>query len=228
MNRKIRDAIEMFCVEEFGIQPNLDDIEPLINSLDKHILANYFGNKGNWKPDNKQFKATGTELIDKVNALNPQSVLDIGCGYNLLKSKIQNLWGIDPYNSHADEMIDLMDFPSTTMYDVVLVLGSINFGCEESIKEKLAKAVSLCEPRGHIFFRVNPGLEHRRAGAEWVDFFEWSPKKLEDFALENDCECIDVQEDRWRMDGDGLRYYAHWIRGRDLQTETVSIQNMGR
>ena len=228
MNRKIRDAIEMFCVEEFGIQPNLDDIEPLINSLDKHILANYFGNKGNWKPDNKQFKATGTELIDKVNALNPQSVLDIGCGYNLLKSKIQNLWGIDPYNSHADEMIDLMDFPSTTMYDVVLVLGSINFGCEESIKEKLAKAVSLCKPRGNIFFRVNPGLEHNRGGAEWVDFFEWSPKKLEEFALENDCECIDVQEDRWRIAGDGLRYYAHWIRGRDLQTETVSIQNLGR
>jgi len=223
MNRKIRDALEMFCVEEFGTQPNLDDIEPLVNALDKHVLTRYFGNKGNWKPNNKRFTASGTDLIEKVNALNPERVLDIGCGYNLLKGKILNLWGIDPYNSNADQMIDIMDMENIYDvktgrygYDVVLCLGSINFGSEEDIKEKIAKAVSLCRLDGHIFWRVNPGITHTKDDAEWIDFFEWSPEKLEEFAEQHDCDCVDVQLDRWRDDDQGLRYYAHWIRRRSI------------
>ena len=223
MNRKIRDALEMFCVETFGTQPNLDDLEPLVNALDKHVLTRYFGNEGNWKPNNKRFTASGSDLIAKVNALNPERVLDIGCGYNLLKGKILNLWGIDPYNSNADQMIDIMDMENIYDvktgrygYDVVLCLGSINFGSEEDIKEKIAKAVSLCRLDGHIFWRVNPGITHTKDDAEWIDFFEWSPEKLEEFAEQHDCDCVDVQLDRWRDDDQGLRYYAHWIRRRSI------------
>ena len=148
--------------------------------------------------------------------------------YNLLKGKIQNLWGIDPYNTLADEIIDLMDIRLDKQHDVVLCLGSINFGCEKEIGRKIAKAVSLCKPSGNIFWRVNPGLTHSRAGAEWVDFFEWSAEKLKDFAEQHDCVCVDVQEDRWREDKEGLRYYAQWNRNRNTEAESVSLQNMGR
>ncbi len=228
MNRKIRDALEMFCAEQFGILTEPSDIEQLVNVLDKRVMHRYFGNDGNWKPNNKNFGASGDALIEKVNALEPKNVLDIGCGYNLLKGKIKNLHGIDPYNTLADEIIDLMDVRLDGQFDVVLCLGSINFGCETEIKRKVAKAVSLCRPSGHIFWRVNPGLTHTREGAEWVDFFEWDENKLRELAEENDCECVDVQEDRWRKDEQGLRYYAHWTRNRDIQAETVSLQNMAR
>ncbi len=228
MNRKIRDALEQFCAEKFGFKPDKGHLTALVDDLDRKVMHNYFGNKGNWKPDNKNFKASGEQLIEKVNALKPDSVLDIGCGYNLLKGKIKNLWGIDPYNTLADEIIDLMDIRLDKQHDVVLCLGSINFGCEKEIERKVAKAVSLCKPGGSYFWRVNPGLTHSRAGAEWVDFFEWDENKLRELAIKNDCECVDVQEDRWRDDGEGLRYYAHWIRNRDTEAESVSLQNMGR
>ena len=227
MNRKIRDALETFCKSNFGFTPDKAHLTTLVDDLDRKVMHNYFGNKGNWKPDNKNFSATGDALIEKVNALNPDKVLDIGCGYNLLKGKIQNLWGIDPYNTLADEIIDLMDVRLDGQYDVVLCLGSINFGCEKEIERKIAKAVSLCKPSGNLFWRVNPGITHSRPGAEWVDFFEWSPKKLEEFAEQHDCVCVDVQEDRWRNDDQGLRYYAHWVRNRDIQAEALSLHNMG-
>tara|TARA_Y100000289_G_C3913563_1_gene146094 strand:- start:234 stop:920 length:687 start_codon:yes stop_codon:yes gene_type:complete len=228
MNRKIRNALEQFCVETFGVKPDHNAMEPMVDALDRQVLHNYFGNTGNWRPDNKNFKASGEQLIEKVNALRPDSVLDIGCGYNLLKGKIKNLWGIDPYNTEADEVIDLMDIRLTGTNDVVLCLGSINFGDQTEIERKVAKAVSLCKPGGSLFWRVNPGLTHSRAGAEWVDFFEWNEDKLRELAIKNDCVCVDVQEDRWRDDGEGLRYYAQWNRNRNTEAESVSLQNMGR
>ncbi len=223
MNRKIRDALEKFCKENIGVTPSRKQLVALVDDLDSKVMHNYFGNKGNWRPDNKNFNASGEALIEKVNSLNPKKVLDIGCGYNLLKGKIQNLWGIDPFNSNADEMRDLLDVRVDGEYDVVLCLGSLNFGCEKQIDKQIEKAVSLCTPGGSLFWRVNPGLTHSRAGAEWVDFFEWSPDKLREFAEIHNCDCVDIQEDRWRDDKEGLRYYAHWIRRRQNEDQPVSV-----
>ena len=36
--------------------------------------------------------------------MNPDNVVDIGCGFNEFKGKITNLIGIDPYNDKADIM----------------------------------------------------------------------------------------------------------------------------
>ena len=120
-------------------------------------------------------------------------------------------------------MRDLMDARVDGEYDVVLCLGSLNFGCEKQIDKQIEKAVSLCKPGGSLFWRVNPGLTHSRAGAEWVDFFEWSPDKLREFAETHNCDCVDIQEDRWREDKEGLRYYAHWIRRRKNEDQPVSV-----
>jgi hypothetical protein len=74
----------------------------------------------------KKWKYSGLKLIEEVNALNPRSVLDIGCGYNEFKGKIRNLTGIDPYNDRADYKISIMDFRSNEKFDVILCLGSVS------------------------------------------------------------------------------------------------------
>ena len=55
-------------------------------------LKEYFG--GIWKPDWAKFEHSGYKLIEKINDLQPESVLDIGCGYNQLKEQIPNLYGV--------------------------------------------------------------------------------------------------------------------------------------
>ena len=36
-----------------------------------------------------------TPMIDKINALKPDAVIDLGCGANLYKKWINNLVGVD-------------------------------------------------------------------------------------------------------------------------------------
>ena len=217
MNRKITKALHDFCVETFGHAPDETMMIPMVQDLDRQVLKAYFGNKGNWTPNNKNFGVTGVEAISKaVNALEPKRVLDIGCGYNRIKPHVPGLYGIDPHNTNADEVVDIMDFMPEEEYDVVLILGSINFGSEDEIYYKMLKATSMCKVGGHMFLRVNPGLTHNREGAEWIDFYEWSPEKLAQAATRCNCEMVELQRDRWREGGDGLRYYAHWIRRGDI------------
>ena len=103
-------------------------------------MDSYFN--GIWKDTNYQFlKYSGYSLVDYVNNQRPDSVLDVGCGYNRLKGKIHNLIGIDPYNDCADMKISLETLvtdPTDPIYeksafDIVLCLGSINFGDEKNI-----------------------------------------------------------------------------------------------
>lgn len=222
MNRKIAKALHDWCMETFGVQPDETLMLPLLENLDEQLMFKYFGESGTWKGSRdgavkatEHFGQTGMSLIDKVNALNPESVLDVGCGYNLFKDKIQNLWGIDPYNTNADENVGIMEFQPEKEFDVVLALGSINFGSEESIYYQTLKLVSMCKEGGHIFLRVNPGVTHNRPGAEWIDFFEWSPEKLSQAATRCNCEMVELAQDR-ETNGNGIRFYAHWVRRGEL------------
>ena len=45
--------------------------------------------------------------------LKPRKVLTLGCGYHEFKGKIDNLIGIDPYNSNADIEVKLLDYHPT-------------------------------------------------------------------------------------------------------------------
>ena len=80
----------------FDIELNkIDDTEihALAEQIDRAVLKNYFGKV--WQAETKKFKYSGLAIIDEVNAMNPDNVIDIGCGYNEFKGKIQNLTGID-------------------------------------------------------------------------------------------------------------------------------------
>ena len=205
MNRKIKHELERYFHDTFGVTPPETLIDPMVQHLDKAIMQHYFSEGGEWKPNYSKFTHTGWALADRVNRMNPERVLDVGCGYNLFKDKIANLWGIDPHNTRADEMVGILDFQSDVQWDVVLCLGSINFGSAQKVMKELEKVVGLTKPGGSLFFRVNPGLQHDRAEAQWIDFFDWTPDWIHDTADFLGCRVTEIEPDQ-------KRYYFRWIK----------------
>ena len=149
-------------LEEVGFH----NIGELVDRIDDAILDRYF--REVWQPETKKFKYSGLKVIDEVNALNPKKVIDIGCGYNEFKGKINNLIGLDPYNKNADINAKTLDYVTDEKYDVVLALGSINFGSTDKVFSELEKVVSLTADGGKLFFRVNPGVQHNKPESKWI------------------------------------------------------------
>ena len=121
---------------------------------------------------------SGWTLINYVNKMNPERVLDVGCGFNRFKGKINNLIGIDPYNDAADVKISLEEYDGPTV-DVVLCLGSINFGNEDTIDHQINILDSIWTKKS--IFRVNPGLPHVWVNQEeWdgITWFAWTEEKI--------------------------------------------------
>lgn len=183
----IRDTFGVECDEMFS------SIEQYVACIDNHCLSNYFSKI--WQPNVKKWKYSGLKLVDEVNALNPRSVLDVGCGYNEFKGKIHNLTGIDPYNGRADHKISIMDFRSTEQYDVILCLGSINFGSQDKITAEMAKVVLLLAQGGTIFCRANPGVSHTGTEARWIEFFAWNVPFIIELAERFNLKILDIRDD---------------------------------
>ena len=98
-------------------------------------MESYFN--GKWDDSSLDgYKWSGYRLVDEINSQKPRSVLDVGCGFNRFKGKIKNLIGIDPYNDNADIKVSLEDYKAGPV-DIVLCLGSINFGDESVIDNQI-------------------------------------------------------------------------------------------
>ena len=102
-------------------------------------------------------------MIDDINAMNPTLVLDLGCGSNFYKNKIKNLIGVDILSKDEDivcpiESIDRIFQPNCA--DIILALGSINFGNDDLILEQLKQVNKVCKPGGLIYFRCNQNPSH--------------------------------------------------------------------
>jgi hypothetical protein len=183
----IKETFDINCNQKFT------SVEEYVQYIDNQCLNAYFSKI--WQPDMKKWKYSGLKLIDEVNALNPRSVLDVGCGYNEFKGKIQNLTGIDPYNDLADYKISIMDFRPNEKFDVILCLGSINFGSQDKITAEIAKTVHLLEDGGTIFFRVNPGVSHGRPESRWIEFFAWNVPFIIELAEKFNLKILDIRDD---------------------------------
>ena len=183
----IKQTFDIDCDQRFT------SMEEYVQYIDNQCLNAYFSKI--WQPDMKKWKYSGLKLIDEINALNPRSVLDVGCGYNEFKGKIQNLTGIDPYNDQADYKISIMDFRSNEKFDVILCLGSVNFGSQDKITAEIAKTVMLLEQGGTMFFRVNPGVSHDRPEARWIEFFAWNVPFIIDLAEKFKLKILDIRDD---------------------------------
>ena len=182
-----KETFDVVCNQKFTA------IEDYVNYIDSQCLNNYFSKI--WQPDMKKWKYSGLKLVDEVNALNPRSVLDVGCGYYEFKGKIHNLTGIDPYNDRADHKISIMDFQPNQLFDVILCLGSINFGSRDKITAEIAKIVLLLEDGGTMFFRANPGVSHDRPESRWIDFFAWNVPFIIELAERFNLKVLDIRDD---------------------------------
>ena len=179
----------------------IDDIEihALAEQIDRAVLKNYFGKV--WQPEIKKFKYSGLAIIDEVNAMNPDNVIDIGCGYNEFKGKIKNLIGIDPYNDRADIDVHTLDYKPDIQFDVAICLGSINFGSSDKILNELENVVNMVKPGGMLYFRVNPGIQHDRPAAKWINFYDWDPVFISNSAQYLNCDVLILRQD------DNNRFY---------------------
>tara|TARA_B100001094_G_scaffold76295_1_gene72715 strand:+ start:1758 stop:2459 length:702 start_codon:yes stop_codon:yes gene_type:complete len=197
--KTLRQAIQgTFDVEIEDVDYNT--IGELVDRIDDKVLDNYFRN--HWQGEMKKYKYSGLKLIDEVNSLNPRRVLDIGCGYHEFKGKIDNLTGIDPYNTNADHEVKLLDYSPTEKFDATLALGSINFGSTDKIFAELEHAVSLCNPGAVMFFRANPGLPHenepdrpRGDQSKWISFYAWDSNFVVNCASQLGVDILDIRTD---------------------------------
>lgn len=130
-----------------------------------------FFDRSTWPSSMSLWEWSGFNLVDQVAALLPRFVLDVGCGHNEFKGRIPNLVGIDIANDAADWMCDLVDAPlAPRSIDVILALGSVNFGDANDIDLQLTTLASWLTDTGRIIMRGNPGV----SVADSIEFFEWS------------------------------------------------------
>jgi len=191
-DEKLRQAIQGI----FNI--SIDDVKftnvgELVDRIDEEVLSKYFSEI--WQPKTKSFKYSGLSIINEVNSLNPRAVLDIGCGYNEFKSKIQNLTGVDPYNKCADISTSILNYVTDKKYDAIIAFGSINFGSTDKVFSELEKAVSLTAKNGKLFFRVNPGLPHDPPESNWISFYPWSTNFIVNCADYFGVDILDIKSD---------------------------------
>ena len=181
---------ETFDVE---LDKTYDTIVDYTVAIDNKCLHRYFAN--HWDNDMKKWKHSGLALIDQINDMKPRAVLDVGCGYNEFKGKIHNLIGIDPYNNRADHEIDIMEYRSMEKFDIILALGSINFGGRNKIIAEVSKCVNMLEDGGMMFFRVNPGVQHIKPEAKWIEFFAWNVPFIIELSEMFNLKILDIRDD---------------------------------
>jgi len=129
-------------------------------------------------------------------------VLDVGCGYNQFKERIPNLIGIDPYNNMSDYQVDILEYANVDEhFDAIIALGSINFNSLEDIRVRLANCNKLLAKGGKMFFRVNPGIQHKNG--PWVEVFEWSFEVAHNFAKE-----FELELETFKQDSNDRKYFV--------------------
>jgi SAM-dependent methyltransferase len=183
-----------YIQETFGVEvKRCETLEEYTQVIDDACLHKYFSKY--WQNDMKKWKYSGVALIDEVNGLKPRAVLDVGCGYNEFKGKIDNLIGIDPYNDRADFEVSTLEYKTDQKFDVILCLGSVNFGSRDKIIAEVDRCVNLLAEGGTMFFRVNPGIQHDRPEAKWIEFFSWNVPFIIDLADMFNLQVLDIRDD---------------------------------
>lgn len=178
-------------------------------SINQKALDQYFANHWNGGQDN--WSITNTENIaSKIK--DDELVLDVGCGYNPFEGHIKHLYAFDPAINGGHELCTLEEFTTTLKFDVILCMGSINFGSREHIANQVKKIVSLLKPGGRIYWRQNPGNpDHGNKECMDVPFFPWDKAANNELAGRFGCYINDFQID-CHTKADRVRLYAEWVK----------------
>tara|TARA_B100000959_G_scaffold145798_1_gene153112 strand:- start:447 stop:1013 length:567 start_codon:yes stop_codon:yes gene_type:complete len=170
------------------------------------------------RPDFNKYTYSGWKLLEEFD--NDAHILDIGCGYNMYKPYCKNLYGIDPYNKEADEMVKFEDYIPHKTFDVFLALGSLNFYDESYVESQIKHLSNMTKKGDLVFWRQNNGdIPHPKGGSlpeehKDVYFFPWSLEYNKYFTKKYGFEMLDFKEDTGIRLKDGkypIRYYVKWI-----------------
>jgi hypothetical protein len=196
--KKFKDSVESELQLPCDYVGTLRDI---VSDLSERYILRFFSEI--WKPRTNDYEHTGWQLVEEINALNPDKVLDVGCGYHPFKGRIQNLVGIDPYNNQADYEVDIPDYKvKPESHDVIMALGSINFNSKDEIQSRFAHCVSLLKPGGKFFLRANPGITHKTG--PYVEIFNWTFEVVNEFA-----ETYNLHLDTFKKDANERLYFVY-------------------
>jgi len=195
--RKFKDSVEA----ELSLPCDyVGTLRGITDDLSERYILRFFSEI--WKPRTGDYEHTGWDLADEINKLNPERVLDVGCGYHPFKGRIHNLVGIDPYNNCADYEVDILDYKVKHFYDVIIALGSINFNSRDEIEQRFAHCVSLLKQGGKFFLRANPGITHRTG--PYVEIFPWTFEVVNEFA-----ETYRLRLDTYKKDANDRLYFVY-------------------
>ena len=196
--RKFQDAVSA----ELQLESDyVGTVEYIVQDLDRRYTHRFFSEI--WKPRTGDYEYTGWSLVDEINQLNPQSVLDVGCGFHPFKGRIQNIVGIDPYNDQADYEVDILEYRvRPESHDVIIALGSINFNSRDDIEQRFAHCVSLLKTGGRFYLRANPGVPHKNG--PYVDIFPWSFEVVKELE-----ERYNLHLDTFKRDANNRLYFVY-------------------
>lgn len=196
--KKFKDAVEA----ELSLPCDyVGTLRSIVDDLSERYILRFFSEI--WKPRTGDYEHTGWELANEINKLNPQKVLDVGCGYHPFKGRIQNLIGIDPYNNCADYEVDILDYKvKPESHDVIIALGSINFNSRNDIESRFSHCVDLLKPGGRFFLRANPGITHKTG--PYVDVFPWTFEVANELA-----EKYNLHLDTYKKDANDRLYFVY-------------------
>jgi len=196
--RKFKDAVEA----ELSLPCDyVGTLRSIVDDLSERYILRFFSEI--WKPRTGDYEHTGWELADEINKLNPERVLDVGCGYHPFKERINNLIGIDPYNNCADYEVDILDYKvKPESHDVIIALGSINFNGRDEIQARFAHCVDLLKTGGRFFLRANPGISHKTG--PYVEIFPWTFEIANEFA-----EKYNLHLDTFKRDANDRLYFVY-------------------
>ena len=196
--RKFKDAVEAELSLPCEYRGTLKQI---VDDLSERYTHRFFAEI--WKPRTGDYEHTGWSLVDEINALEPVSVLDVGCGYHPFKGRIQNLVGIDPYNNCADYEVDILDYRvKPASHDVIIALGSINFNSKDDIEQRFSHCVNLLKTNGKFYLRANPGITHKTG--PYVEIFPWTFEVVNEFA-----ETYNLRLETFKRDANDRLYFVY-------------------
>ena len=150
-----------------------------------NIVVEHFNEKPYRHQEWETHELTSNNLIAELNALDPNLIIDGGCGTNPFKGKVRNIVGFDPatvygtpdLNLSFEEVVEQNIFGEGSA-DAVLALGSINFGDYDRIYKQLEACINWTKPGGYIICRarlgnaIPPDKEQENKG--FVSF-DWKP-----------------------------------------------------
>ena len=196
--KKFKDAVET----ELSLPCDyVGTLRSIVDDLSERYILRFFSEI--WKPRTGDYEHTGWELADEINRLNPERVLDVGCGYHPFKGRIQNLIGIDPYNNCADYEVDILDYRvKPESHDVIIALGSINFNSKDEIEARFSHCVNLLKTGGRFYLRANPGITHKTG--PYVEIFPWTFEVVNEFA-----EKYNLHLDTYKKDANDRLYFVY-------------------